>query len=54
MSAETNEKRRLLHPWEKFFLFVALLIILYFVLQKLGVNVLEVSDESEIIQKPHR
>jgi hypothetical protein len=52
--SDTENKRRLITRWELFFLILAILIILYAILQKFGINVVEVTEESEIIQRPHQ
>ena len=51
---EESGNKRLLTRWELFILIVVVLIILYFILQKFGINMMEVTEDSEIIQKPHQ
>jgi hypothetical protein len=45
----SEEKKRLFPKWEKILLIIAALIILYFVLTKLGVSLTNVTDDTEII-----
>ena len=51
---EESGKKRLLNRWELFILIVVVLIIIYFILLKFGINMMEVTEDSEIIQKPHQ
>jgi hypothetical protein len=51
---ESRKKKRLLTRWELFILITVVLLILYFILQKFGINMVEVTEDSEIIQKPHQ
>ncbi|GEM_PF-3871138 len=52
--ADSENNRRLITRWELFFLILAILIILYAILQNFGINVMEVTEESEFIQRPHQ
>lgn len=51
---ESGKKKKLLTRWELFILIVVVFLILYFILQKFGINMVEVTEDSEIIQKPHQ
>jgi hypothetical protein len=51
---ESGKKKKLLSRWELFILIVVVFLILYFILQKFGINMMEVTEDSEIIQKPHQ
>lgn len=51
---EESGKKRLLTRWELFILIIIVFLILYFILQKFGINMVEVTEDSEIIQKPHQ
>ncbi len=48
MSSESG-KKRLLTRWEKIFLAIALIILLYFTVTKLGIRMGKVVDDTEII-----
>lgn len=54
MADAPQPKRRLLTRWEIFFLVVAVLLVLSFLLKQCGVNMVEVTDDTEIIEHPHR
>ncbi|HKK76052.1 MAG TPA: hypothetical protein VJ953_13320 [Saprospiraceae bacterium] len=45
----SEEKKRLLSLWEKVLLVLAALIILYFLLDRMGVNLTKVTEDTEII-----
>jgi hypothetical protein len=45
----SEEKKRLLSLWEKILLVFAALIILYFLLDRMGVDFTKVTEETEII-----
>lgn len=45
----TEGKKRLLSLWEKVLLVLAALIILYFLLDRMGVNLTTVTEDTEII-----
>lgn len=51
---DSGSNRRLLHRWELFLLIAAIFILLYFILQRFGIDVVHVVEESEIIDHPHR
>lgn len=40
--------------WEKLFFLVALLILLYFLLSRLGLSPIYRTEKTEIIDRPHR
>jgi len=50
----SSNSRRLLSRWELFFLIIAVFILLYFILQQFGIDVVQVVEESEITDRPHR
>lgn len=45
----SQEKKRLLSVWEKVLLILAALIIVYFLLGRMGIQLTTVSEETEII-----
>ena len=47
--SEGKPKKRLLKTYEKIFLGIALLIIVYFVLTKLGISIGTVTDDTQMI-----
>ena len=52
--SEGTEKRKLLSRWDRVFLWVCALIIIYIALQQLGVNLVQQTDDTELIDKPHQ
>ncbi len=50
---ETPQKNRLLRRWEWYLLAAVALILLYFLLESLGIGPVEVTEDSQIIQRPH-
>lgn len=46
-------QKRVITGFEKILLFIAIVILLSFVLQKLGVPIVKRTTETEIIDKPH-
>ncbi len=54
MTEETQRKRRLISPIEWFFLIIVIIILLTFGLDRCGLSVLQRTDDTEIIQKPHQ
>ncbi len=53
MATSEKKKKRILTRFELILLIIALLIILSFALQRMGVDVIKKSEDSEIIQRPH-
>lgn len=51
--SESEEKKRLLSGWDKLWLLIVVLILLYFVLQRFGVNIFYQTETEEMIQRPH-
>jgi hypothetical protein len=51
---ELPRKRRINSRGGFFLLLLLALLLLFFVLKQLGVNPVEVTDDSEIIEHPHR
>ena len=51
---ETNTKKRLLSPAEKILLAVVLLILLYFIMNSMGIPMVTHTDNTEVIQHPHQ
>lgn len=51
---EGTEKKKLLSRWDRVFLWICALIIIYIALQQMGVNLLHQTDETELIENPHR
>lgn len=49
----SEQKQRLLSRWEVAFLIIAILIILYLIMQKFGISVMEVTDETKVMEKTH-
>jgi hypothetical protein len=49
MEKPDNESR-LLKKWELLFLLIAVVFILFTILQKYGIHVVEVTDDSQFIQ----
>jgi hypothetical protein len=50
----SEEKRRLLSGWDKLWIALVVLIILYFLLQKFGIDLFYQTETEELIQRPHR
>jgi len=49
----SEEKKRLLSGWDKLWLLIVVLILLYFVLQRFGVSIFYQTETEEMIQRPH-
>jgi preprotein translocase subunit SecY len=49
-----EKPKKLMTPVEKFFFAVAIIIILYFILAKLGLPGVYRTDETKVVQHPHR
>ena len=47
--SEGKPKKRLLKFWEKILLGIALLIILYFVVTKMGIQIGSITDDTQMI-----
>lgn len=45
----SEDKKRLLSFWEKLLLILAALIILYFLLGRMGISFTNISEETEIV-----
>lgn len=50
----SEEKKRLLSGWDKLWLVIVLVIILYFVMQKMGVDFFQHIETEEMIDRPHQ
>lgn len=50
----TPGKRKLTSGWDKFWLFLVFVILFSVILQKCGFHVVERTEDSKIIQKPHK
>ena len=47
-------KKRLLSGWDKLWLVIVLVIISYFIMQKMGVNFFHQTETEEMIHRPHQ
>ena len=47
--SEGKSKKRLLTRFEKILLAIAIIIVLYFIIAKLGINIGTVTDDTQII-----
>ncbi|MCB0566664.1 MAG: hypothetical protein KDD01_20030 [Phaeodactylibacter sp.] len=54
MAEQGKPKRRLLSGWDKLWLFIVAIIILYMVLKQFGVDLVYRTEQEELIQHPHR
>ncbi len=54
MSEEEKPKRKLLSRWDWLWLIIAFLILLYVVLERLGMPVVNQTEQEELIENPHR
>jgi hypothetical protein len=50
----SEEKKRLLSGWDKLWLLIVVVIIMYFVLQKMGVDFFYQTETEEMIHQPHQ
>ena len=46
-------RKSLFRTWEWILLLAALLVLLYFLLDHFGLGVLEVTEDSQLIDRPH-
>jgi hypothetical protein len=51
---EEKPKRRLLSRWDWLWVIIAALILLYVLLERLGLPVVTESEQEELIEHPHR
>ncbi|MCB0584214.1 MAG: hypothetical protein KDD06_02635 [Phaeodactylibacter sp.] len=54
MSDQGKPKRRLLSSWDRLWLIIVAIIILYMVLKQFGVDMVYRTEQEELIQHPHR
>ncbi len=50
---QQSSKRPLIRPRERFILFLLILLLLLLLLQRLGVDHVQRSEDTEIIDRPH-
>jgi hypothetical protein len=49
----SDEKKRLLSGWDKLWILVVALILLYFILQRFGVDMFYQTESEQMIDRPH-
>lgn len=55
MSRQTPEpRRRIISGWSMLWLAVIFFILISIVMQKCGINIMKQTEDSELIDKPHR
>jgi hypothetical protein len=52
--SEAPKKRRLLSRWDWLWLIIVGLIVLYVVMERLGMPIVSQSETEELLQHPHR
>lgn len=50
----SKDGKKLLSRWDKIWVIIVIIILTYIVLQKFGINLIERTEEMELIQKPHK
>lgn len=57
MSNPTNAgkpKRRIVSGWDKFWIFVVVLIFIFVILEKLGIHLVKTTDDTEVVHPTRR
>lgn len=54
MSESGRPKRRLLSGWDRLWLIIVAIIMLYIILKQFGVDLVYRTEQEELIQHPHR